>query len=525
MADLPITTVREGTDATDMANAIFGDGVTVVGASYSGDIDSAGIYRNGDSVADTATPGDSGVILSSGNVESYTRSGGDPNRSASTSANTTGQNDNPDFNAAAGTRTYDAAYLDVDFIATGDTMTMQFIFASEEYPEFQNSVYQDFVGVWINGQQVDIGVGNGDTDPGNLNNASNQNLYLDNTGDAHNTEMDGLTVTLSLTFPVNNDGSVNSIRIGIADVSDSSYDSNLLIAGGSMQTALIANNDRFHLPDPNGSKVMNVLGNDLIPNAATLEITHINGERVYANDTVLLSTGQTARLTSDGRIEITGDGTDEDFNFTYTINDGVNSDTGIVNISSIPCFVAGTLIDTPDGPRRVENLAPGDMVLTRDDGPQPIRWAGAREVAADGAFAPIHIAASTFGAHGPLMVSPEHRILIRDPLTELLFGEAEVLVAAKHLVTGRAVQRLEGGRVTYVHIMFDRHQVVTSAGLETESFLPGPQTKDSFEEAVLDEICAIFPELDPSTGEGYSPAARRTLKGYEADLWAAARAA
>ena len=131
MADLPITTVREGTDATDMANAIFGDGVTIVGASYSGDIDSAGIYRDGDSTAGSATPGDTGVILSSGNVESYTRDGGDPNRATNTSANTTGQNNNADFNAAAGASTYDAAYLDVYFIATGDTMAMQFIFASE----------------------------------------------------------------------------------------------------------------------------------------------------------------------------------------------------------------------------------------------------------------------------------------------------------------------------------------------------------------------------------------------------------
>ena len=73
--------------------------------------------------------------------------------------------------------------------------------------------------------------------------------------------------------------------------------------------------------------------------------------------------------------------------------------------------------------------------------------------------------------------------------------------------------------MTYVHLMFDKHQVVFSEGLATESFLPGPQTEKSFEKDILDEICALFPELDPSTGEGYSPAARRTLKHYEADLW------
>jgi hypothetical protein len=72
--------------------------------------------------------------------------------------------------------------------------------------------------------------------------------------------------------------------------------------------------------------------------------------------------------------------------------------------------------------------------------------------------------------------------------------------------------------VEYVHILFDRHQVVFSEGLATESFLPGPQTAQSFEAEIVAEICALFPEIDPETGAGYSPAARRTLKRYEARL-------
>ncbi len=72
--------------------------------------------------------------------------------------------------------------------------------------------------------------------------------------------------------------------------------------------------------------------------------------------------------------------------------------------------------------------------------------------------------------------------------------------------------------MTYVHLLFDRHQVVFSEGLETESYLPGPQTNKSFETEVVAEICALFPEIDPETGIGYPPAARRTLKRFEADL-------
>ena len=109
--------------------------------------------------------------------------------------------------------------------------------------------------------------------------------------------------------------------------------------------------------------------------------------------------------------------------------------------------------------------------------------------------------------------------MLRDPAAEILFGDAEVLVAAKYLVNGHAVRRRVGGFVTYVHLMFDRHQVIYSEGLATESFLPGPQFKDVFEEETLNEICAIFPELDPRTGTGYSQAARRTLRRHEANLW------
>jgi len=508
--------INESANATQMAQEIFGDGVTVVSASYSGDNRSSGIYSDGDTTSPGVTPGDTGVIFSTGRVRDFTNSNGQSNHSTNTSTNTSGVNNNADFNAAAGTSTYDASFMDVDFIPTGDVMTMQFVFSSEEYPEYQNSVYQDFVGVWINGVQVDMTVGNGDADPGNMNSSTNENLYVDNTSDQYNTEMDGFTVTMTMSIPVIS-GVVNSIRIGIADVTDSSYDSNLLIAGGSVQTGLIATDDSTYV-DPNGSKILDVLANDVDSSGGSLTVTHINGQPVSAGSTITLNTGQTVTLNGNGTITIVGDGDVEDFNFTYTASNGSNDDTGFVNVSSIPCFVAGTMIETVDGEKAVENIVPGDMVITRDEGPCPVRWAGRRQVRAIGDFAPIRIRAGTFGTHGDLLLSPQHRVLVRDSLAELLFGEDEVLVAAKDLLNDHSVIRRFGGMVTYVHLMFDRHQVIYSEGLPTESFLPGPQTTNLFEQPVVDEICSIFPELDPSTGEGYGSAARRTLRRFEAQL-------
>lgn len=509
--------------AVQMAETIFGTGATVVDASYSGWSQSSAVYSGGDALAPGATPSDSGVILSTGRASHFTRSGGDPNRSTQTSTNTSGESNNADFNAAAGTNTYDASYLDVSFIPESDVMTMQFVFSSEEFPEFQNSVYQDVVAVWVNGEQVLLEIGNGQANPSNISSSINENLYLDNAGDDYNTEMDGLTLTMTLTMNVN-PGEVNDIRIGIADVSDSSYDSNLLIAADSVQTDLVAMTDDVFVA-PDSSKTIDVLANDVNSSGGTLTVTHINGTAVTAGSVVTLNTGQEVQLNADGTLTLVGDGDVEDFNFTYQVSNGVNSDTGFVNASSIPCFVAGTKIRTPYGEVPVEELMPGDLVETRDDGAQPLCWTGGRSVAAAADFAPIRIAADTFGEHGELMVSPQHRVLVRGAHAELFFGEEEVLVAAKDLVNGRSVARCPGGEVTYVHLMFDRHQVIYSEGLATESFLPGPQILTLFEQPVAEEICALFPELDPETGAGYSPAARPALKAYEGRLLAAIEAA
>jgi hypothetical protein len=512
------------TTALNMANAIFGAGVTVTGASYTGPASSAAVYSNGQ-LAPGVVPSNTGVILSTGRASDFTQSSGDPNRNTGTSTDTTGINNNAQFNTIAGATTYDAVWLDVDFIPQGDEMTIRFVFSSEEYPEYINSQFNDVVGVWVNGVHVPIQVGNGQTSVNNINGNTQENLFRSNTNDAYNTEMDGFTITMTLKMQVN-PGVVNSIRIGIADTSDARYDSNLLIAGDSVQTVLVANNDAVNI-NPFGTKTVSVLDNDNgLPNSV-LTITHINGVPVVAGQTVTLASGQQVTLNANGTFTIVGDGNIETKTFTYTVQDQFgNIDTAFVTMTSVPCFVAGTLIRTPDGERAVETLQPGDLVLTHDDGPQPIRWVGQRRVAAVGHLAPIRIKANTFGDHRTLMLSPQHRILIRDGLAELLFGENEVLVAAKDLVNDRSIRVQEGGEVDYVHILFDRHQVVFSEGLATESFLPGPQVTAQLERDIVDELAAIFPELNPRTGDGYGPTVRRALRGHEAQvLFAAGRVA
>ncbi len=514
--------INQFASALQMANAIFGNGVSVVSASYSGSYYSSGTYTGGNTTSPGVVPGNTGVILSTGNTADFTQSSGDPNRSTSTSTNTGGQDNNADFNAIAGARTYDAAYLTTSFIPDANFLTMQFVFSSEEYPEYSTSVFNDVVGVWANGVHIPISVTQSAASVTEINPTENINLYRDNTGDQFNTEMDGFTVTMTLTIPVIA-GQVNTLRIGIADTSDANYDSNLLIAGDSIQTRLIAIQDDV-IMRPGETQIVDVLANDINRTGGTLVITHINGVPVVAGQSVLLPSGHMVKLRADGTLEILTTDITEKVSFTYATKAvGANgqtleTDTGFITVDTAPCFVSGTMIRTPDGPVAVEDLAPGDLVDTLDDGPQPLRWTGQRVVAAVGALAPIRFAAGALGDHDTLMLSPLHRVLIGDTLSALLFGEDDVLIAARDLVNDTTIRPCPGGEVTYVHLLFDRHQVIWSGGLATESFLPGPQMKKSFARDAVAEIMSIFPDLDWMTGDGYSPSARRTLKRFEAQV-------
>lgn len=136
------------------------------------------------------------------------------------------------------------------------------------------------------------------------------------------------------------------------------------------------------------------------------------------------------------------------------------------------CFATGTLIDTPGGFRAIETLAEGDLVLTLDHGPQPVRavWRGDRP--GIGPYAPVRIAAGALGATRDLRVSQNHRLLLRHPQAELHFGAPEVMVMAKSLVGAAGVRMETVPCVSYVHLFLDRHEIVRASGVLSETFLP-----------------------------------------------------
>lgn len=181
------------------------------------------------------------------------------------------------------------------------------------------------------------------------------------------------------------------------------------------------------------------------------------------------------------------------------------------------CFTKGTGILTPVGERRIESLRPGDLVQTLDDGLQPIKWVGAHTVRATGVLAPVRFGRGVIGNHRDLLVSPRHRMLCSGDATEAAFGEAEVLAPAKSLVDDFRVTRAYGGIVTYVHMLFDRHQIVVANGSASESFLPEGAGVDALS---VQAHAALSAELGGT--KNYGPSCRAVLSAEQASVLAIA---
>ena len=237
----------------------------------------------------------------------------------------------------------------------------------------------------------------------------------------------------------------------------------------------------------------------------------------------------TLDLRGSGPLSIVYDPTNPE-NGTVTFLDADRNPTGTLAFTNIenvvPCFTPGTLIATPKGEVPVEHLKVGDRVITRDNGIQEIRWMGQkqlgwRDLAAAPHLKPVLIRQGSLGNGLPerdMMVSPNHRMLVANDRTALYFDEHEVLVSAKHLVAANGIQSIDSIGTTYLHFMFDRHEVVLGNGAWTESFQPGDLTLKGMGNAQRAEIFELFPELQTEAGQNDYQAARRTLKKHEARL-------
>jgi hypothetical protein len=140
-----------------------------------------------------------------------------------------------------------------------------------------------------------------------------------------------------------------------------------------------------------------------------------------------------------------------------------NSNTYIV-----ACFATGTSILTAGGPRAVEALCPGDVVITATGRLAAIRWIGHRRTElrrhpSPHDVMPVRVRAGAFGPGLPLrdlVLSPDHAVLVEGKL-----------VPVRHLVNGVSIVQETRDAITYWHVELDRHDIVLAEGMPCETFL------------------------------------------------------
>ncbi len=189
------------------------------------------------------------------------------------------------------------------------------------------------------------------------------------------------------------------------------------------------------------------------------------------------------------------------------------------------CFVAGTMIATPKGERAVESFRAGDLVETLDNGPMPLLWVGGGTVVAQDEALPVCISAGVLDNDRDLWLSGQHLVLVDGADCELLFGEAEVLVAAKHLLRLPGVFCAVGmAKVSYHHLLLERHQLVLADGTAAETLYPGPQVFEALPQRAIDGLNAVMwgHERDRI---GTAPAVRRVLQAHAARVLVGRRVA
>ncbi|MDD9921157.1 MAG: Hint domain-containing protein [Boseongicola sp.] len=192
----------------------------------------------------------------------------------------------------------------------------------------------------------------------------------------------------------------------------------------------------------------------------------------------------------------------------------------------VVCFTPGTWLETPEGPRAIEELVAGDKIVTKDHGAQEILWVGHRHVSGARLYAmpdlrPVRIRQDALGNGRPtedLIVSPDHRMLVQGAAALALWGEHEVLVAARDLIDDMRITRdLSAKSATYIHLLLPQHGILVANGMETESFHPGATSLSSVADDQLDRLFDVIPELRLDA-DAYGPMSRRVLSRAEAAL-------
>lgn len=225
--------------AEELVKNLIGCGVQIGDIRYIGDAAAAGIFSGGTGIIGF----ENGIVICSGRAGSVVG----PNKNSGTSDAFSPDRRDGELEALALKPTHDAAVLEFEFIPSSTYVTFDYVFASEEYNEYANTVYNDVFAFFLNG--VNVALIPGTSTAVSINNLNGGNPYgvgaqypaffinnaIDTSGAPYNTEMDGFTTVLSVYAPVNANAR-NFIRLAVADCSDSILNTAVFIRAGSFSS-------------------------------------------------------------------------------------------------------------------------------------------------------------------------------------------------------------------------------------------------------------------------------------------------
>ena len=184
-------------------------------------------------------------------------------------------------------------------------------------------------------------------------------------------------------------------------------------------------------------------------------------------------------------------------------------------------LLPGTLIQTNTGEQPIESLKVGDFVETLDSGFQPIRFILRQSVDlesrdSDGAGRPVCIEQGALGFGLPrrdVWASPHHRMLYASLRVPLFFGEDAVLVQAEALVGSCENVRIDRSQshATYLHLLFDRDEIIYAEGAATEAYWPEQETAQN----LGCDVRAVHDRFGNSNGDWNEGAGYLTLRNWE----------
>lgn len=281
--------------------------------------------------------------------------------------------------------------------------------------------------------------------------------------------------------------------------------------------------DQFWIMDPyappSAGTLLTVSNFDLVDNNSNGLINRFSNDRIdgwdirqaYPGDTVTvdLANGSTVTITGttfylrDGRVVFTpSDGSVlQDATLVSTSYVVTQGSLAVGDLAPV-CLTPGTMVLTVSGKRPVETLKSGDLVISADRGAIALcflrsRMFSAAHLSENPKHRPVKIKAHALGAGFPsrdLVVSPQHRMLLRSAIALRMFGEAEILVPACQLVGLPGITQDPAPRdVTYIHMLFDHHAIVYAEDTPTETMFLGKQTHEMLSGREITEIQSRLP--------------------------------